>query len=210
MEIGHNRQYNPSFGTKIKVISPMIFPRIKSKLEKKGDCEYIHKYFCNENSGYRTDVNNMYTLGIQDCVAGVVVKEGERAPLAFHLYGLKNNVEDLSKLDKHLEGDNAILVGSHNFNENSRTIYKNMQKSLAENGVDNVTRLEETTRGWETHMAYSSSNDTLYLSVVNCRSRFGYAKSMKDLKQAFKKVEISPADTIEFYGNPLKELSIKV
>ena len=196
-----NNKSNLSFGTNIKVVSPRCFRRIANKMEKCADCEIIQDFDITNSSvlGYRENINLGITGSIRSCSAGVIAKKGKNAKLFWHIFDSLENIEAFPILEKKLQGDNAILIGAKSAFFESVELNKKFQEALHKKSIPTTILCDIAFRR-QAFIAYTSKEDTLYLSVCHCDYPFKYVKSMKNLKKVFSTIKISPKDNIEFIG----------
>lgn len=195
---------NLAFKTNIKCVSPRFFNRKTMNMfcSKEG-CNIISRFdidpieHLKECTGYRINTRQCYTEKVRTCTAGVVVDKGKKAPLFIHVSNSRRNKRDANLLQKFFHGTNAILIGSKDMFSYSRAVFDKF-KNFALSKKLPLTMMQGLDRKWQANLAYNSDEDTLYLCVNNAAKESEYVKNMKELKQIFRKVEISPTDNIEF------------
>lgn len=205
MKVNNN---NINFKSNIVFVSPKGFERVAKKFEKNPNYENIEEWYIVtnklQNRGFRTDVEDGYTLNIRSCSAGLCAKKEKPAPFFWHIYHSNRNYKNLGVLEEFLEGDNALIVGGKSGIGGSMKIF-NKILHMIENKHMPVTILKNQRDVWESQLAYRSKNDTFYLCVNDATNMSKYVKSMSQLQKVFKKVVISPTDNIKFL-NRFQEL----
>ena len=207
---------NICFKSHIKVVSPKDYNNIVKELEADTKYDNIMEYFIkplfiypDSFKAYRTNLLKGSTEEIRSCTAGLVFDKNCEVPLFFHIYDDNSNIRDLKIIEPHMKGENAILVGSRTMYKKSRKLFKAIESLLDSNSIP-ITVFEDFEDTWEADIAYNSLKEEVYLCVKDIMNPKKYVKTMEELLKAFKKVKISPKDTIEFLTEKTKEVVKKI
>lgn len=194
---------NQSFTSRIKILAPQKFETVLSEIRKKnvGNYHNIDRWMVNRPNelGYKTNFANGYTLGIRSCT-GLLVKDEQanNASIMAHLLNCSENIQALPLINKFIQGKNAILVGAKCLHEFSIELFDKI-KQLIENKKIPLTIMRDLKPNWEIDMAYKGEEDTLYMCIREIRMiKPDFVNNMEKLKEAFKTLKISNADTISF------------
>lgn len=207
---------NLNFKSHIKVVSPKDYNNVVKELEVDTRYDDIMEYFIkplcifpDSFKAYRTNVLKGSTEEIRSCTAGLVFDKKSEAPLFFHIYDDSSNINNLSVIEPYMKGENAILIGSRTKFKKSRELFKTIEKMLDSKSIP-MTVFEDFENTWEADMAYDSQKDEVYLCVKDIMNPKMYVKTMDELLKAFKRVQISSRDTIEFLAEKTKEVVKKI
>lgn len=192
-----------TFQSKIKFVSPKFFKYKTMQFWRNPACENIchwdikpikSKKMC---CGYRKNLELGFTEEVRSCIAGVVAKSGDKAPLFMHILNSNLNNKDAIELKQYFNGTNAILVGSKDEYSYSRVIFEKFKKYASANKLP-LTIMQGLAQSWQAGLAYDSSKDTLFLCVNDIINPENYINNKRKLNEIFKKVDISPTDELEF------------
>lgn len=207
---------NLNFKSHIKLVSPEDYNRIVKSMEadKRYDniIEYMIKplipFLCKEKA-YYTNTLKGSTEEIRSCTAGLVVDNAKEAPLFFHIYDDSSNIRNLDVIEPYMQGSNAILIGSRSKFKKSRKLFKAIEGLLDSKSIP-MTVLEDFENMWECDVAYDSKKEEVYLCIKDILKPEIYVKTQEELLKAFKRVQISTKDTIEFIAENAKSIVKKV
>lgn len=204
--IQNSKSSTITFKSNIKIVSPKFFQQQTRKMFRNPECEIIGNFdiipsiLQKDFYAYRKDLALGFTQRVRTCTAGVIANKGQNASLFMHILNSKENKKSLDILTDGFHGTNAILIGSKNGFSYSNDIFDKL-KRYAKNKNLPVTILKGLATNWEANLAYIAKEDTLYLSVNKITNKSEYVNSIKKLKEVFKKVEISPNDSVEIFGD---------
>lgn len=201
-----------SFKTNIKVISPEKFKKVSKKMFfnehyqnistwdilQDFDIYNINKFgaFLDFNNGaVRKNIVYVTTKGIRSCVGGIVANKEDS--LAFHICDNKENLNLLNTLEPHLNGKNAIILGSKPYWDKSKQLFRRIKKIFRDKKMP-LTYFKRLKKTLEIDYAYNSKSDELFLCVKDIQNPRVFVKNMEELNYAFDEVRISKTDTLDF------------
>ena len=195
---------NINFKSKIKVLSPTDYERLINNMSINPNYQNIFDWNIELKPkepesfrAYRVNTELASTENIKSCTGALFITPGEKINLVTHLLNSAENIKNLTKLEPYANGENAFIVGSKSEYDYSSELYKAVE-NMAKIKKMPITKLEDMDRYWEAHFACDALKDTIYLCVNEIINPDRYVKSLDTLKRVFKKVSISPKDTIEF------------
>lgn len=207
---------NLNFKSNIKVVSPNQYNKIVKDMEADTRYDDILEYFIkplfiypDSFKAYRTNLSKGSTEEIRSCTAGLVFDKNQKVPLFFHIYDDNSNIRDLGVIEPYMKGENAILIGSRTKFKKSRELFQAIERLLNLKSIQ-LTVFEDFENTWEADVAYDSQKEEVYLCVKDIMNPKMYVKTMDELLKAFKRVQISSKDTIEFLAEKTKEVVRKI
>ena len=197
-----------SFKSRIRIVSPKRFEKLSHKIFHRNG-EFVSYYNLDTPFGYkdfqpyRVNMNEGFTLGVRSCTAAIVTAKNKAASLFMHLFNSKTNIRALDKIKKFFVGDSCILVGSKKICPHSKKLFNCIESIASKAGLP-MTKMKDLNIRLEAHVAYKAKDDTLFLCVQDIINHKNYARTIKDLKLAFKEFKVSEKYEI-IPINPVKE-----
>lgn len=207
---------NLSFKANIKIVSPADYNLADWKLSRNNNVEEIYRWMLNpklidklEHNCYRANAEVVNTKGIRSCVAGVFSDKDKSESLVMHIYDSKDNFERLSTLNPHIKGKSGFLIGSREEYPESKKIFKYIEEQAKSKNIT-TTIMENFNDMWEASFIYLAKKNEIILCIKDILNPKRYVKNKDELMKAFKRVVISPNDTIEFISSKIaKAVSLK-
>ena len=198
--------YNPSFTSRINVISWNKF----AKLPEKG-YEFID--FDEFGNNDRKLANKFKAFGIRTCCGGGLTSKHKDVALGFHVWGNKCNLKNIiSEIDDYAKNKdlNGFLIGGKNLYDTSQSVinFNNLQKTLKRNlGDFSYFKMFKKKYG-EAYICYSKDTDTwnISLSYFNSGSMFSLrhtATKLKSFLAMFEEIHISDKDVLFIGGKQI-------
>lgn len=207
---------NLTFKANIKIVSPADYNLADWKLSRNNNIEEIDRWMLNpklvdkpEQKCYRVNAEVVNTKGIRSCVAGVFFDKNNSESLVMHIYDSQDNFERLSTLNPHIKGKSGFLIGSREDYPESKEIFKYFNDQIKLKNIK-TTILEGFNDMWEASFIYLAKANEIILCIKDILNPQKYVKNKDELMKAFKRVVISPNDTIEFISTKAaKAVSLK-
>ena len=204
---------NVNFKMNIKVVSPKDYDRINDELAKTRNMEEVFNweivpagFLENRFRAYRTDVDLASTDGVRSCTGGVIRKDN-KASVFFHIGDTRDNLKNINCILPFMQGESAFMVGARSKYDYSGLLFNKLRKFINEDNKIPLTYMEDFNDHWEAGFTYDALKDELILCVKDILNPKKYVKNMEELLGAFKKVVVSPNDTIEFLQESVRKIA---